>query len=80
MGFTRQAMIGIRCQGDTTEIAERLALIDSVAYVVLTAGGFDIITEVVCSDDEELLEMHQHRNPGGTRSGHHRNAGVPETR
>ena len=57
MGFTRQAMIGIRCQGDTTKIAERLALIDSVAYVVLTAGSFDIITEVVCSDDEELLEM-----------------------
>lgn len=57
MGFTRQAMIGIRCQGDTTKIAERLALIDTVAYVVLTAGSFDIITEVVCSDDEELLEM-----------------------
>ena len=57
MGFTRQAMIGIRCQGDTTKVAERLADIDSVAYVVLTAGSFDIIVEVVCSDDAELLEM-----------------------
>ncbi len=57
MGFTRQAMIGIRCQGDTTKVAERLADIDSVAYIVLTAGSYDIIVEVVCSDDEELLEM-----------------------
>lgn len=57
MGFTRQAMIGVRCTGDSTKVAERLALIDSVAYVVLTAGTFDIICEVVCSDDEELLEM-----------------------
>ena len=57
MGFTRQAMIGIRCQGDTTKVAERLAEIDSVAYVVLTAGSFDLIVEVVCSDDAELLEM-----------------------
>lgn len=57
MGFTRQAMIGIRCQGDTTKVADRLADIDSVAYVVLTAGSYDIIVEVVCSDDAELLEM-----------------------
>lgn len=57
MGFTRQAMIGIRCQGDTTKVAEKLAEIDSVAYVVLTAGSFDLIVEVVCSDDAELLEM-----------------------
>ena len=57
MGFTRQAMIGIKCQGDTSKVAERLALVDAVAYVVLTAGTFDIIAEVVCSDDEELLDM-----------------------
>ena len=57
MGFTRQAMIGIRCQGDTTKVAERLSHVGSVAYVVLTAGTFDIIAEVVCADDEELLDL-----------------------
>ena len=38
LGFSRQAMVGIRCQGDTTKVAERLAKIDAVSYVVLTAG------------------------------------------
>lgn len=57
IGFTRQAMIGIRCQGDTTKVAEQLAMVEAVAYVVLTAGTFDIIAEVVCADDEELLDL-----------------------
>src|SRR6202048_2260133 len=29
LGFARQAMIGIRCTGDTTKVAERLAAIES---------------------------------------------------
>lgn len=57
MGFARQAMIGIRCQGDATKLAEKLAGIDAVDYVVLTAGTFDAIIEVVCEDDLELLEL-----------------------
>jgi Lrp/AsnC family transcriptional regulator, regulator for asnA, asnC and gidA len=57
LGFTRQAMIGIRCTGDTTKVAEKLALIPAVDYVVLTAGTFDAIAEVVCADDAELLEL-----------------------
>lgn len=57
MGFTRQAMIGVRCQGDATKVAEKIADIDAVAYVVLTAGTFDAIAEVVCEDDTELLEL-----------------------
>jgi Lrp/AsnC family transcriptional regulator for asnA, asnC and gidA len=43
LGFARQAMIGIRCTGDTTKLGEKLATMDSVDYVVLTAGSFDII-------------------------------------
>jgi len=57
MGFARQAMVGVRCQGDTTKVAEQLAEIDEVAYVVLTAGNFDAIIEVVCEDDAELLQL-----------------------
>ncbi|GJF08628.1 AsnC family transcriptional regulator [Mycolicibacterium cyprinidarum] len=57
LGFARQAMIGIRCTGDTTKIAERLAAIESVDYVVLTAGSFDAIVEVVCEDDDSLLDV-----------------------
>src|SRR3954465_7783903 len=52
LGFARQAMIGIRCTGDTTRVAEKLAALESVDYVVLTAGSFDAIVEVVCEDDD----------------------------
>ncbi len=57
LGFARQAMIGIRCTGDTTKVAEKLAAIESVDYVVLTAGSFDAICEVVCADDDDLLDL-----------------------
>ena len=57
LGFARQAMIGIRCTGDTTRVAEKLAAIESVDYVVLTAGSFDAIVEVVCEDDDDLLGL-----------------------
>lgn len=57
LGFARQAMIGIRCQGDTTKVADKLAQISAVDYVVLTAGTFDAIVEVVCANDAELLEL-----------------------
>ena len=57
LGFNRQAMVGIRCQGDTTKVAERLAKIDAVSYVVLTAGNFDALVEIVCADDAELLDL-----------------------
>ena len=49
LGFYRQAMIGIRVTGDTTTVAETLGRITAVDYVVLTAGSFDILAEVVCS-------------------------------
>jgi Lrp/AsnC family transcriptional regulator for asnA, asnC and gidA len=57
LGFARAAMIGIRCQGDTEKVAEQLAEIDAVAYVVLTAGTYDAVIEVVCEDDADLLEL-----------------------
>lgn len=57
LGFYRQAMIGIRCGGDTREIADELAGMASVDYVVLTAGSFDILVEVVCENDDDLISL-----------------------
>jgi Lrp/AsnC family transcriptional regulator for asnA, asnC and gidA len=57
LGFTRQAMIGIRTEGDTRLVAELLTDMTEVTYVVTTAGSFDLIIEVVCEDDEELLDL-----------------------
>ncbi|KQW07736.1 AsnC family transcriptional regulator [Leifsonia sp. Root4] len=57
LGFYRQAMIGIRASGDTRELADAVAAIPAVDYVVLTAGSFDLLVEVVCEDDEELITL-----------------------
>jgi Lrp/AsnC family transcriptional regulator for asnA, asnC and gidA len=57
LGFTRQAMVGIRAAGDTQLVAGRLAGMSQVSYVVTTAGSFDLIIEVVCEDDDELLDL-----------------------
>ena len=57
LGFYRQAMIGIRATGDTRVLADQLAAIPAVDYVVLTAGSFDILAEVVCENDDELIAL-----------------------
>jgi Lrp/AsnC family transcriptional regulator, regulator for asnA, asnC and gidA len=57
LGFRRQAMIGIRCEGDLERVAGHLAVLDEIDYVVVTAGSFDLLAEVVCEDDDDLLEI-----------------------
>lgn len=57
LGFYRQAMIGIRSTGDARIVSDAIAEIDAVEYVVLTAGSFDMLAEVVCEDDDSLLEL-----------------------
>ncbi|ACC41974.1 MULTISPECIES: Lrp/AsnC family transcriptional regulator [Mycobacterium] len=57
LGFARQALIGIRATGDTTKLAQQLAAIPAIDYVVLTAGTFDVIAELVCKDDGDLLDL-----------------------
>ena len=61
LGFGRQAMIGIRVEGELEQVADALAAMDEVDYVVITAGSFDILVEVVVADDHELLEVHSTR-------------------
>ncbi|WP_430593409.1 Lrp/AsnC family transcriptional regulator [Humidisolicoccus flavus] len=61
LGFERQAMIGIRTRGNATNIADELASMPEIDYVVLTAGSFDILAEVVCADDDGLIDLLNHR-------------------
>ncbi|HEY7225743.1 MAG TPA: Lrp/AsnC family transcriptional regulator [Micromonosporaceae bacterium] len=57
IGFARQAMIGVEVEGDTRPVAKALAEIPAVDYVVLCAGRYDILAELVCTDDEHLLTL-----------------------
>jgi Lrp/AsnC family transcriptional regulator, regulator for asnA, asnC and gidA len=60
LGFRRQTMIGIRCNDNLQRVADLLAAMEAVDYVVITAGSFDLLAEVVCADDDELLEVLSH--------------------
>ena len=70
VGFSRQAMIGIRAEGDLASLGEALSGMAEVDYVVTTAGSFDILAEVVCEDDDHLLDLltHQIRTLPGVTS------------
>ena len=57
VGFTRQAMIGLRAEGNLDPIVAELTAMDEVDYAVVTAGSFDILVEVVCEDDDHLLDL-----------------------
>ena len=57
LGFTRQAMIGINVEGDVRTVAEKLSAMHEVDYVVMCAGSFDLLAEIVCEDDEALLQV-----------------------
>ncbi|WP_197287779.1 Lrp/AsnC family transcriptional regulator [Streptomyces apocyni] len=57
VGFKRQAMVGINVEGDLDPVADALAAMSEVEYVVLTAGSFDLMVEVVCEDDDHLLDV-----------------------
>ena len=57
VGFPRAAMIGIHIEGDVEAAAELVSKLTEVDYVIICAGGFDILAEVVAEDDDHLLEI-----------------------
>jgi Lrp/AsnC family transcriptional regulator, regulator for asnA, asnC and gidA len=57
VGLARQAMVAISVTGNVETVADDLAKIDEVDYIVITAGTFDILAEVVVAGDDQLLEL-----------------------
>src|SRR3954452_23155898 len=57
VGFSRQAMVSIRTSSDPREVADAVAAFPEVDYVVITAGSVDVLVEVVCEDDQQLLDV-----------------------
>jgi Lrp/AsnC family transcriptional regulator for asnA, asnC and gidA len=57
LGF-QQALIGVRCSpGKLLEVADSLAALPEVDYVVITAGRYDILIEAVAEDNEAFLRF-----------------------
>ena len=57
LGYGREALIGVRVQGDVRTVADKIASIEEANYVVMTAGSFDIIAEVIAVDDNALVHL-----------------------
>jgi Lrp/AsnC family transcriptional regulator, regulator for asnA, asnC and gidA len=70
VGFARQAMVGITADRDLRPIADRLAEMDEVSDVVVTAGSFDLLAKVIAESDDQLLDLlsRQIRSIPGVRS------------
>ena len=68
-GKRRMAMIGVRTEGPTDDIAKTLQAMRDIDYLVVSAGSFDLMAEVVVADDGELLDLtNRIRNVKGVRS------------
>ena len=57
LGFESQAMVGIRTAGAPEPVADAIARWDEAGYVVITAGQFDLLVELVCADRRQLLDV-----------------------
>jgi len=57
VGFPRAAMIGITVEGDLEAVAAEVEALPEVDYLVICAGNFDLMAEVVAEDDDHLLEI-----------------------
>jgi Lrp/AsnC family transcriptional regulator, regulator for asnA, asnC and gidA len=57
LGFDGQAMVGIRTSGSPEPVAEAIAQWDEADYVVITAGQFDVLVELICADRRQLLDL-----------------------
>jgi len=49
--------LGVRVDRDVRAVADRIADIAGVIYVVFTSGSFDLLVEVVCEDSARLLTV-----------------------
>jgi len=57
LGFAVQAMVAVSITGDVRKVASALEALPEVEYVVITAGRFDLLVEVVCTDTHHLLDV-----------------------
>lgn len=57
VGFSRAAMVGIRVDGDVEAVASAVEALPEVEYLVVCAGSFDILAEVLAEDDDHLLSI-----------------------
>ena len=56
-GLSTQAMVCITVSGDVRTVAAAVADLVEAEYVLITAGRFDVLAEVLCEDNDALLTL-----------------------
>jgi Lrp/AsnC family transcriptional regulator for asnA, asnC and gidA len=56
-GFNITALLGVTSRGDLNRLATKLGDLEAVHFVVLTAGRYDCVAEVVCVDNDDLFTL-----------------------
>jgi len=58
VGYNAPALIGIHVEpGAIYTVADALESLPEVSYLVLTLGGYDLVSEVFCRDREHLTKL-----------------------
>ena len=57
LGLATQAMVGITVSGDVRDVAAAVSANHEAEYVLITAGRYDVLAEVICEDNDALLEL-----------------------
>ena len=58
MGYQTMALIGIKVEANRLmEIADEVAALDEVIYLIIVSGAYDIIAEIVCKDQNHMLQF-----------------------
>jgi Lrp/AsnC family transcriptional regulator for asnA, asnC and gidA len=57
MGFDAMALLGINTTGAPDDVADEIGSWEESSYVVVAAGRYDVLVELVCTDRHHLLEV-----------------------
>jgi Lrp/AsnC family transcriptional regulator for asnA, asnC and gidA len=58
MGYSTMALIGIKVEGNRlNDVVDQIAAFEEVVYMVLLTGSYDLSVEVVCRDNDHLLNF-----------------------
>ena len=57
LGYQNMAMLGVVVDGDIEATADAIGEIDGVIYVVIGAGTFDLLVEVIAEDSPALFDI-----------------------
>jgi Lrp/AsnC family transcriptional regulator for asnA, asnC and gidA len=57
LGYPVMAALGVRVDRNVRDVADKIADIAGVIYVVFTSGSFDLLVEVLCEDSSRLLQV-----------------------